>query len=261
METQFFAYIQLRKLKVVRLGDLSSLRLNPRQEKLLLTRLSKAGMITRVLRGVYLVPPTLPLGGIWNPSEILALNTLIEEKNGRYQICGPNAFNRYGFDEQIPNRTYAYNNRLSGDRKIGNVALTLIKVSDERLGSTDAVVNPDGVTAIYASRVRTLIDAVYDWSRFNSLPRGYSWIKSELTKNRISAAELVKTTLRYGDVGTIRRIALLLEQLNVRRGLLQRLEEALPATTSWIPWVPSEPKRGVQYSRWGVVLNGNVSAA
>lgn len=259
METQFFAYVQLRKLQVVRLGDLRpALRLTPRQEKLLLSRLSKAEVITRVYRGVYLVPSTLPLGGIWNPSEILALNTLMEEKNGQYQICGPNAFNRYGFDEQIPNRMYAYNNRLSGDRKIGNVALTLIKVSDERLGSADEIVTPDGMKAFYASRVRTLVDAVYDWSRFNSLPRGYYWIKSELAKNRITAAELVKTTLRYGDVGTIRRIALLLEKLNVRRPLLRRLAEALPATTSWIPWIPSEPKRGVQYPQWGVVLNGDV---
>ncbi|TDI38256.1 MAG: hypothetical protein E2P02_21005 [Acidobacteria bacterium] len=31
-----------------------------------------------------------------------------------------NAFNRYGFDEQMPNRIYAYNNRISGDRSIWN---------------------------------------------------------------------------------------------------------------------------------------------
>ena len=30
---------------------------------------------------------------------------------------GPSAFSRYGWDDQIPNRLYAYNNRLSGERK------------------------------------------------------------------------------------------------------------------------------------------------
>jgi len=49
--------------------------------------------------------PYLP----WSPDETLALNTLIRGRKGRCQICGPNAFNRYGFDDQIPNRVYAYN--------------------------------------------------------------------------------------------------------------------------------------------------------
>jgi hypothetical protein len=35
----------------------------------------------------------------------------MEDQGARYQICGPNAFNRYGFDEQVPTRIYAYNNR------------------------------------------------------------------------------------------------------------------------------------------------------
>ena len=34
-------------------------------------------------------------------------------------FCGPNAFNRYGWDDQVPNRVYAYNNRVSGERRIG----------------------------------------------------------------------------------------------------------------------------------------------
>ena len=62
---------------------------------------------------------------------------------------------------------------LSGDRRIGQVALTLIKVADDRLGNTEEVQTAEEFTAIYSSRVRTLVDAVYDWTRFNSLPRAY----------------------------------------------------------------------------------------
>ena len=71
------------------------------------------GVIARVRRGVYLIPPRLPLGGQWPPSEVLAISALIGGQGGRCQICGPNAFNRYGFDEQVPARVYAYNNRIS----------------------------------------------------------------------------------------------------------------------------------------------------
>ena len=46
-----------------------------------------------------------------------------------YQICGLNAFNRYNFDEQVPNRLYAYNNRISGMRKVGGVTFSLIRAN------------------------------------------------------------------------------------------------------------------------------------
>jgi hypothetical protein len=37
--------------------------------------------------------------------------------------------------------------------------------------------------------------------------------------------------------------------------LLHKLKRALPPTTSMIPWIPTQPKRGKTNPRWGVVLN------
>lgn len=257
LESQFFAYVQMRRLTVVKAGDLvaSPLALSDEQERKLLSRLARAGMIARVRRGLYLVPSRLPLGGKWSPDEILALTTLIEDVKGRYQICGLNAFNRYGFDEQIPNRLYAYNNVISGERTIGSVNLSLIKVSDKRLGDTEKVKTIEGWTAIYSSRARTLVDAVYDWSRFNSLPRAYRWIRDELRAGRVEPPELVRLTARYGDVGTVRRMGALLETEGVDEKLLRRLERKLKPTESEIPWDPFKPKRGTISRRWGLVLN------
>jgi len=175
---------------------------------------------------------------------------------GRYQISGPNAFNRYGFDEQVPARVYAYNNRISGERNVGAVRLVLIKVADERLGGTEEATTRDGLVTVYASRARALLDAVYDWARFDSLPRGYRWIRGELEKNRAGAAELVDVTLRYGDIGTLRRIGLLLDQAGVDSRLLRKLEKKVPKSTGLIPWIPTSPKRGSINRRWGVVVNG-----
>jgi predicted transcriptional regulator of viral defense system len=183
------------------------------------------------------------------------LNALMQDAKGRYQICGANAFNRYGFDGQIPNRVYAYNNRISGDRKIGAVDMALIKVADKRLGDTEEAEMEGGEKAVYASCVRSLVDAVYDWSRFNGIPRGYQWICRELKTKRIGAAELVRCTLRYGDTGTIRRIGLLLERAGIEVKLWQKLERALRPTNSLIPWIPTRPNRGTFNRRWGVVSN------
>jgi len=255
-EMMLLAYTQMRKLRTLRTGELTGpLQLSRDQERELFRRMARGNMIARVRPGLYLVPPRMPLGGAWTPTEAEALNAMMDDAKGRYQICGANAFNLYGFDDQMPARVYAYNNRISGERQVGAMTINLIKVADERLGDTQQVGLPDGEKAVYASRVRALVDAVYDWSRFNGIPRGYRWIRLELKAKQVSAAELVRCALRYGNTGTIRRIGALLESDEVEDTLLRKLERALKPTRGPIPWVPTRPKRGVLNNRWGVIMN------
>jgi len=258
LETQFFAYVQMRNLVIVRADEMQrALGLTNAQTLELFRRLTKGRLIARVRPGLYLVPSRLPLGGAWTPSEIAALNALISRDGGQYQICGPNAFNRYGFDNQIPNRTYAYNDRISGERRVGSVLLTLIEVSRERLGSVEEVKTPEGEIGFYSSRVRTLVDAVYDWSRFNTLPRAYSWIENELKAKRVKAADLVKVSISYGDIATIRRVGFFLTRIGIRKSVLSGLIGAIRPTTSFIPLYPNKAQRGVINRRWGILDNGD----
>lgn len=255
-ESQLLAYCQMRETGTVKTGDLTGpLKITVKQERELLGRMARAGIIARVRRGLYLIPPRLPLGGVWSPDQALAINTLMEDRQARYQICGPNAFNHYGFDDQVPNRLYAYNNRLSGERKIGAVEMTLIKVATERLGCTEEIETASGARMVYSSRARSLVDAVYDWSRFDSLPRGYSWIRAELDSGRVAASELVAVAVSKGNQGTIRRIGALLENLGVDEELLRVLESALNRSKSVIAAVPAAPRRGPSNRRWGVIDN------
>lgn len=255
-EIQLLAYCHMRGTGTVQTGDLTGpLRITAKQERELLSRMARAGIIAKVRRGLYLIPPRLPLGGIWSPDQALAISALMADRQAAYQVCGPNAFNYYGLDDQIPIRVYAYNDRLSGERKIGAVELTLIKVATARLGSTEQVQTASGVDLIYSSRARTLLDAVYDWSRFDSLPRGYSWIRAELATGRVAASELVRVTVDYGNQGTVRRIGALLEQEGVGEELLGALELALAPSRSVIGAVPAAPRRGSINKRWGVIQN------
>jgi len=257
LERQLFAYAQMRRLRELRTGDLAGpLGITPKQERELLSRLSRSGLIAKVRRGLYLVPSQLPLGATWTPDEAFALNAAMADRRGRYQICGPNAFNRYGFSNQVPQRIYAYNNRVSEERTVGVIALHLIKVASKRLGDTERERTTDGDTLVYSSRVRTLLDAVYDWSRFGSLPRGYVWIRDDLRARRVTAADLVRVTLRYGNISTIRRMGALLEREGVSDHLLRKLRRAFDQPTRVIPWIPTEPQAGKVNPRWGVLLNG-----
>jgi len=259
LENRLFAYTQMRGQPTVRTGELvQQLGFTGDQEREVFRRLARAQLIARVRPGLYLVPPRLPPGGTWSPGETLALNTLMADRDGRYQICGPNAFSRYDFDAQIPTRVYAYNNRISGERSIGSVRFTLIKVADGRLGDTEEVEVDDAQVAVFSSRARSLLDAVYDWSRFNTLPSGYEWIKTELAAGRVTPEELVETTVRYADIGTTRRIGVLLDRAGVDPRRLRRLENRLSPSKSLIAWIPTQPKRGSSDRRWGVVVNGDI---
>lgn len=165
------------------------------------------------------------------------------------------AFNRYGFSEQIPNRLYVYNNRLSGRRTVGSTEMLLIKVADDRLGDTETFTTPDGIEVWFSSRLRTLVDAVYDWNRFGTLPQAYWWITAELDARPDSVKEIVRLVLKYGNIGTRRRIGKCLEDYGVDIRQQNRLLKSLPITTALIPMVPDRPKRGSVDRRWAVQDN------
>jgi predicted transcriptional regulator of viral defense system len=256
LETQLLAYAQARNRQSVAAGEfVTALGWNAVQGRKVMSRLAQKGLITRVRPGLYLVPPRLPPGGRWSPGEFVALSTLMSDCRGRYQISGPNAFYRYGWTDQVPNRLYVYNNRISGDRRIGAVTLTFIDVHEERLGGVEVVRIPDGIDVVYASKARTLVDAVYDWSRFDSLPRAFDWIRREVEKDDAFAAELIPMAVQFGNQGTVRRTGALLERLGIPEPLLRRLERVLHPSSSFIPWIPNREKRGKFNQRWGVVIN------
>lgn len=257
LEAQLLAYAQLRGRRTLKTGDLVDvLGITPKRERELFSRMARRRLIASVRRGLYLIPSKIPLGGEWSPNEVLALTTLMADRDARYQICGPNAFNRYGFDNQIPTRVYAYNDKVSGERNVGSVSLNLIKVAGERLGETEEVETIEGVTAIYSSRVRSLVDSVHDWARFGTLPQAYEWIRKELRAGRVNSGKLVRTTLRFGNVGTIRRMGVLLEREGVSEYLLGKLERAVPPSEGLAAWIPTREKRGTVSRRWSVVING-----
>jgi len=257
LSSRFFAYAQLKKLDIVRTGEIAPvLEISASQERDLFRRLSDSGWILRLKRGVYLVPPRIPAGGKYSPGVALILQKFIVEEQFRYQICGPSAFNFYGLDDQIPSVTYLYNNRISGKRLIGSLAFQFIKVADERLGNFNAVRTREDLDIIYSSKARTLMDAVYDWSRFNSLPRGYDWIKREIKNEPELASELIEVTAKYGNKATIRRIGYLLDALIQNPRMMNRLLRQLSASNSLIPWIPGRSAKGAINRKWGIIVNG-----
>jgi predicted transcriptional regulator of viral defense system len=183
------------------------------------------------------------------------LEKLMEVLKGRYQISGPNAFNYYGFSEQIPNRVYVYNNRIYGDRKIGSRQFSFIKTDDSRLGDTIVLKTGTGSKGIMVSKARALLDGVYDWSRFNTIPKAYQWIIEEVKKDKTFAKDLVKMAVKYGNQGTRRRLGYLLENLGISRDVVNRLRRELRVSKSLFLWVPNRSATGPVNYDWGLIIN------
>ena len=259
LEMQLLAYAQFRQQEIIRTGEIAPvLGLTAKQERELFSRLARSGIIIRLKRGVYLVPPRLPPGGRWSVSPYYILARLMAVLEGKYQISGPSAFHYYGFDDQVPNRTYVYNNRIFGARTIGGSEFIFMKTADRRLGATQSLKTPDGVKTVMASKPRALLDAVYDWSRYNTLPRAYEWITTTVEKESDVGDALINVTARFGNRGTQRRVGYLLEQRGLAADQLARLKRKLGSATSLIPWVPTKPARGTTNREWGLIVNDTV---
>jgi len=99
------------------------------------------------------------------------------------------------------------------------------------------------------------MDAVYDWSRFDSLPQAYEWILAGIVEDPQLAGQLVDSTTKYGNQATIRRIGYLLDTLDQPPRLLGKLQSALNRSKALIPWIAGNPKRGRVNRAWGVIVN------
>jgi predicted transcriptional regulator of viral defense system len=255
LKMQFLAWIQLRKRTQVATGEIAdALGLTAIQERKLLSRLTQQGLIVRLRRGLYMVPAKVPPGGVWSPGEFRLASALMDDAGAEYQIGGPIAFHQYGFNEQVPNQMTVYNDKISRRCIMAGLQFIFIKVPSSRLGGSLQISLPDGGSVKMSSLPRALMDAVYDWDRYNTLPRAYRWIAARRDE-RETIKELIRITLCHGNIGTMRRIGYTLAKCNVSPRLLSRLKARVSEGRSLVKLVPSLPARGAIDRDWGIIDN------
>lgn len=260
LETKVLAWSQLSKQRIIRSGELSKiLGINPQQEEKLLIKMNKSGIIIRLNKGLYLLPGTIPTAP-WSASEYFLLSILMEELDAKYQVTGLAAFRFHKLSTQIPNQITVYNTKISGVRKIGIVNFNFIKVSSERIGAYKEIEVKDfASTRIIniGSLARTIVDAIYDYKRFASLPDAYDWIR-ERANDEIFLKELVEVTLNFSNISTCRRIGYFLESIKANPRLVNKIYKNIDETSSFIPMYPELVNRGKISRKWGVKINGAI---
>lgn len=253
--SKLFAYTQMKGLDVIHLGDLQEpLGLTATQEHALLKRLAENGFALRLKRGIYLIPTKIPAGGGWQPNAYYITAKYMQTLEAKYYIGGMTAFHHYGFIQQVPNDIYVYNNKISGKRYIGKQRIVFIKKPENYLEGYSDITLPQGITVHFASLARTLMDAINDWSRYNSLPDAYNWVAKYVNDSKM-IEELINETSNFANKQTVRRIGYFLESAGIRSDALNKLNRKLKATSAWVLLNPRGGYKGKTNNKWRVINN------
>jgi|APSaa5957512622_1039677.scaffolds.fasta_scaffold66249_2 predicted transcriptional regulator of viral defense system len=256
LELRFISYFQMAKKRIVKSGDLENiLRITKQRENNLLSKLSAKKIIIRLQRGLYLLPKQISAGSFTEIHEYEIIKYYMEEIEAKYLISGFTAIYYYGFTTQIPNTICVYNNKIYGEKQIAGKTYKFIKTSVKRLKGAEKINTENNCDILFASKARLLIDCIYDWKRYNSIPAVYGWIKQEIMNDETITEKLINNANRYGNKSVQRRLGYLLETLKIESSQLMRLQRKLGKSKSLIPFNPTKKITGKIDKKWGIVIN------
>ena len=264
MEVRFFAWIQLEKRRHVRTGDLvKAMNLSPKQEADLLYNLSSSGFIVKLQRGFYLAPQKIPSGGLWSPSPYLIINKYMENARAKkFYISGPAVFNLYGYSDQISSWFTVYNNKFSKKLYVLQYHLDFVKVVSSRLGAIQKIKSYDDMGGVIwapcGSPEQILLDAVYDYKKYGTLPKAYGWISKALKEKKIHPQKTINTAVKYGNIISQKRIGWVLDKLIAQKKILKPLWKKV-SDSSFLTALDPKNRRGPVNKKWGVIENVKLS--
>ena len=260
MEVQFFAWTQQENKSQVQTGDLlKTMNLSPKQEANLLYNLSSSGFILKLWRGFYLVPKKIPAKGVWSPSPYLVINKYMENAGAeKFYISGPAVFNQYGYTDQLSSWFTIYNDKISKRMYVLQYRLDFTKVVSNRLGTVKKVKayteSGQYVWARFSSPEQALLDAVYDYKKFGTLPKAYNWIAKALKNKKINSKKMIDISLKYGNKISQKRIAWILDQLKTPQKNLNLLQKKVSNPNFLTPLNPKN-RKGPINKKWNIIEN------
>lgn len=226
----------------------------------LLHRLARAGLVTRIKRGMYALAPVFP--GQVAPHPFATGMALVQPS----AVSGWAALNHHGLTEQIPRVvTLTTPRRIVTPAMRGAVkaAPSTWQVGEQRFEIVTVVPSHFfGVEEVWAGearvsifdRERALLDCFALPRRFGGVVEGLGILEEHL--HQIDIRRLVAHAERYGKASVARRVGWALAHVGRRGALVKRLAAVPMQGTRLLD--PTRPRRGLIDHRWG--LRDNLTA-
>ena len=110
------------------------------------------------------------------------------------------------------------------------------------------------VWARHGSPEQVILDAVYDYKKYGTLPKVYDWIADSLKDKKINPNKLVDVTIKYGNTMSQKRIGWVLDELKVPKRIINSLQKKVSKTKVLTPLDPKNRKGSIN-KNWGVIEN------
>ena len=166
----------------------------------------------------------------------------------KFYISGPAVFNLYGYSDQVSSWFTVYNNKFSKKLYILQYHLDFMKVVSSRLGAVQKIksYNDDMGGVIWApcgSPEQILLDAVYDYKKYGTLPKAYDWISKALKNKKINPAKMVAVAVKYGNTISQKRIGWVLDKLISEKRIVKPLQKKASGSSFLTALDPKKQKR------------------
>jgi predicted transcriptional regulator of viral defense system len=162
----------------------------------LIEKLHKKRRIVSLKKGLYMVVPISAIDKKWALDEFKIIDYFIKNN---YYIGLYNAFNLYGFTEQIPNKMFVFNTKYSADRTILNLRYKFFKINKNKIFGITNDKYP------YSDKERTIIDAL----DYNNYLGTLNEVMERIKAQKYDKSRLVDYAIKYNSIKVMKLVGML----------------------------------------------------
>ena len=227
---------------------------------MLLTRLTDAGWVVRLRRGLYAGTGQLP-GGVDVPPFVLA-TALVEPS----AIALWSALAHHDLTDQVPiaitaitpRKVVTPSMRSPGEARgkhawhVGGLECRFVTLTESRYDiGIERIWADERFAFSITDRERTVLDTFAMPRHFGGIGEGLAVLDRALTT--LDVGKLIDYALQYGSRALVKRLGWSLEQAGVEMSVLMPLLEVPSPSYSVLD--PGRPRRGKHDRRWRVIVN------
>ncbi len=198
-QERILSILEYKKIEIIEREELISLIKKYTDVKDILDLIEKLQQKKRLVsikRGVYIIVPFSVVDKKWSLDEYRIIDYLLKQD---YYLGLFNAFNLYGFTEQIPNKLFIFNTKYSFDKEILHYKFKFFKIKKDKLFGIIRNKYP------YSDKERTIID-VLDYPEYLG---GLSEVLDKIKNVGYNKNKLIDYSVKYNSIKIIKLVGMM----------------------------------------------------